>query len=387
MLYCTKEINADQFDRLSSWVNVSQKNKSEFLKYLYLYKKPRRLSLLQRVDQKEAWDKLLVQLKMDESYFASHPTKPDVYSLNRRWVYLAAASIVLILFSLFQFTKETSEPSHFEIIAPGSNRAILVLSSGEKIQLEEAREQTITADGSIIKQGDELVYGRSSQSVGKLPKQNSLIVPVGGMYTVTLNDGTRIWLNSQSRITYPEKFVSGQERIVELDYGEAYFDVSPSQDWGGAGFSVSHKYQDVEVLGTEFNIKAYPEERVIYTTLVEGRIGLESDYGIQELLPNSQTVLDLTHGAIEKIKLTDVYNQVSWKNGIFSFDGLELMEIMRVMERWYGFTVDYGDESLKHEKFVGVLGKNQSLNSILRQLKDFDVIQDFEIKDGVIHLK
>ena len=148
-----------------------------------------------------------------------------------------------------------------------------------------------------------------------------------------LSDGTKVWLNSESQLKYPVAFNDGETRQVELVYGEAYFDVSPSTAHKGARFKVFNQSQEVEVLGTEFNIKAYKDETNIYTTLVEGKVAISAAGKNQILKPNQQSNLNLETGSIE-ITTVDVYNETTWIDGIFSFENKPLKEILKVLSRW-----------------------------------------------------
>ena len=168
-------------------------------------------------------------------------------------------------------------------------------------------------------------------------------------------------------------------------YGEAYFEVSPSTNHKGAKFKVNHKAQEVEVLGTAFNVKAYKDETNIYTTLVEGKVEINTPNLKQILRPNQQSNVDIIENKLS-VSVIDVSTEISWKNGIFTFNGKSLKEIMKVLSRWYDVEVVFENKELELIKFKGVLEKEQPIEEILAIMKSSS-ITDYEIKDKVIILK
>ena len=213
-----------------------------------------------------------------------------------------------------------------------------------------------------------------------------MTIPRGGQFTVQLSDGTKVWLNSETKIKYPISFVDGNTRRVELIYGEAYFDVSSSTDHKGSKFMVLNKSQEIEVLGTEFNVKAYRDEDFVYTTLVEGSVHVNLDNTTQELLPNQKLSLDVNSSTMI-VSNVDVFNEISWKDGIFSFEEESLQNIMKVLSRWYDVQVTFENNDLKNEEFIGLLRKDQSLNKIIKTIKDFGIIKSYEFNGKQLILR
>nr|WP_276520151.1 FecR family protein [Aestuariivivens sediminis] len=268
------------------------------------------------------------------------------------------------------------------VIEQGTDKAILTLEDGSQIALEKGNAiQTRNAKSN----GEEIVYEGNSKDIIELVF-NHLTVPRGGQFFIELSDGTKVWLNSESQLKYPVSFMEGQAREVELVYGEAYFEVSPSTAHNGAEFKVLNSSQEVEVLGTAFNIKAYKDETNIYTTLVEGKVLVGPAERKQRLVPNQQLDFDLqTHTTT--IKEVDVFNEISWKDGIFSFEEESLQNIMKVLARWYDVKVVFENEAIKDEEFIGLLRKDQSLNKIISTIKDFGIIKDFEFDEKRLILR
>ena len=169
-------------------------------------------------------------------------------------------------------------------------------------------------------------------------------------------------------------------------YGEAYFEVSPSTRHNGTNFKVLNSAQEVEVLGTKFNIKANIDETHIYTTLVEGKVAINTTTVKQILAPNEQSVLDVINHNID-IAEVDVKGVIAWINGDFVFQNEPLLEIMKVLSRWYDVDVEFQNKSLEDIEFVGELSKYQNLEDILLLIKNTKDINDYEIKNKKILLK
>ncbi len=316
-----------------------------------------------------------------------------VYRIKRirqRILYGAAASLVIgLLATGFFLNSNKFTPPEVEStivvntpIEVGTDKATLTLEDGTVVALQKGNNyQTKTA----LSNGEEIVYKAGKQNSSKTA-YNYLTIPRGGQFHLVLSDGTKVWLNSETQLKYPVAFTDGATRQIELVYGEAYFEVSPSTKHKGAKFKVLNQSQEVEVLGTQFNIKAYRDETNVYTTLVEGKVAVSNSGKNQILKPNEQSNLNLQDNSIA-IAHIDVYNEISWKDGVFSFRKKPLGEIMKVLSRWYDIDVRFENDVLKNVGFNGVLGKEQNIEDILKRIKKFKVIKDYEIKNKKVILK
>ncbi|MBU2975098.1 FecR family protein [Zobellia sp. B3R18] len=301
--------------------------------------------------------------------------------------YAVAASIVLLISITFLFQKESIEKGVNPVVTNnniniGTDKATLTLEDGTVVDLEKGQQYI---SDNLSSDGQELVYKDPSTSTKEIV-HNYLTIPRGGQYHVILSDGTEIWLNSESQIKYPVTFANGKTRQVELVYGEAYFDVSPSHENGGSKFKVHTGAQEVEVLGTEFNIKAYNDEDYIYTTLVEGKVAINNDKHKKVLKPKEQAVLDINDNNFV-ITDVDVFSEIAWKRGLFSFKNKPLKDIMKVLSRWYDTDVVFENKSLEHIEFKGVISKNQNIEEILTLIKNTNFINAYDIKNDTILLK
>ncbi|WNH11304.1 FecR family protein [Thalassobellus suaedae] len=305
------------------------------------------------------------------------------------WRYAAVASVIGIITATYFFKDGLLNNSNNDssvivnTIKIGTDKAILTLDDGSQIALEKGTSfQTKNANSN----GEQIVYGETNSEEKSKIVYNYLTIPRGGQFFIMLADGTQIWLNSESQLKYPVSFVEGETREVELVYGEAYFDVSPSSEHNGADFKVINNKQEVKVLGTEFNVKAYSDETNIYTTLVEGKVAISFEDKKQDLLPNQQSNINILNNALT-VKTVEVYNEISWKDGVFSFEEKTLKEIMKVLTRWYDVDIVFKNSAIENEEFIGVLGKDQNIEEILINIKNFGIIKDYEIDDTKIVLE
>jgi len=303
--------------------------------------------------------------------------------------YAAAVLVVIILIAGFQYggnlynnTYATSEE-----IKVGTDKATLTLEDGSEIQLGE---NEIFQKNSYLTNGTQLEYLGDLEAFSERAEMryHYLTIPRGGKFSIILADGTKVWLNSDSRLKYPAQFKAGRSREVTLEYGEAYFEVSSATKHDGAAFIVYNDDQKVEVLGTQFNIKAYQDDATILTTLVEGKVKLhiEKDTIEHILKPGQQAEYDTQEQSLTT-KPVDIYNEISWKDGVFSFDNKSLLEITKVLSRWYDVKFKFLDEQLKKEEFIGVLSKNQHIDDILMQIKHLGIINNYKIEKNEIEIE
>ncbi|WP_035647494.1 FecR family protein [Flavobacterium sp. ASV13] len=312
------------------------------------------------------------------------PLRP-FYSRTSFKVAVAASVAMLISISLLFNTAKNSKQNIPVVVNKniliGSDKATLTLEDGSVIELKKGESYN---QGNATSNGEKLIY--NSKNNAATIANNFLTIPRGGQFFVQLADSTKVWLNSESQLKYPVAFVDGEIRQVELVYGEAYFEVSPSTKHKGSKFKVKTAMQNVEVIGTEFNIKAYRDETAIYTTLVEGKVAVSNASNKEILAPNEQSRISKSDDRIA-ISEVDVYNEISWRKGLFVFKGMPLKDIARVLSRWYDVDIEFADPALGNVRFNGVLNKNQKLEDILTTIKNINFINAYEKKDNKIIIK
>lgn len=254
-------------------------------------------------------------------------------------------------------------------IVPGGNKAVLTLANGKKINLTDVNIGTLAEQSNvqIAKIADgQLVYSiLSDQQVRNNQKNqyNTIETPKGGRYQMRLPDGTNVWLNSASRLTFPSSFSSLSKRKVELS-GEAYFEVAKDSS---RPFVVKTILQEVEVLGTHFNISSYEDESSVKTTLIEGSVKIVAKNGSDKILkPGQQSVLTADNITVENIN--EGQQALAWKNDQFIFESNDIQYVMRIISRWYNVEVEYVG-AIPENKFGGAISKFENISEVLKSLE------------------
>lgn len=243
-------------------------------------------------------------------------------------------------------------------IQPGKSKALLVLASGEKVELGTTIPKKIS-DGGIAIEGDSaaLIYSLQTELAESL--FNELIIPVGAEYRLCLSDGTVVYLNAESRLRYPVNFGKGK-REVELE-GEAYFEVAPDKE---RPFRVKTSDLDVRVLGTGFNVSVYRDGYRSEVTLAHGAVIVEEGGKEVALKPDEQIVVDRQSGKVF-VQTVDASKICSWRSGILYFKGMPLEELAVKLSRWYDVQFFFTSEKLKQLKFTGAFKKYNSIDYVL----------------------
>lgn len=310
----------------------------------------------------------------------------------KRW--MAAASVLIIAAGILYFYFNDSHSHSLPVnlvknnsqkydIAPGGNKAVLTLADGSTIMLDSAQNGMLSQQGNtkVIKlQNGKVVYKKGERGLVAKVEYNTITTPRGGQYQLELADGSRVWLNAASSITFPTSF-TGDKREVKIS-GEAYFEVAHNAN---IPFSVMVNDMEVEVLGTHFNINAYDNERVIKTTLLEGSVKVSKGNRSALIIPGEQVQIADKSDKIEIKRNVDIEEIVAWKNGKFFFQDADIHGIMRQLERWYNITVSY-EGNIINEEFVGVISRDVNISQILNMLEKTGTVK-FEIVGRKIIVK
>ena len=295
-----------------------------------------------------------------------------------RWTLSAAASVAVLVAVYFFVPKiEVDENTLVETeCLVGRKPAELILASGERVILGSNIQDIASEDGKIIATDSckHLSYRdveREDMMAEKIPEYNTIQVPGGANYVVELADGTKVHLNCESELRYPVRFV-GEERRVYLD-GEAYFDVVKSVE---RPFIVETKQMQIEVTGTQFDVKAYAEDATMRTTLIEGGVKVCA-YGKGSepvvLTPSQQYVLDVQTGQ-EEVKQVDVQLYIGWVEGMFVFKNQRLEDVMKTLARWYGVEYHFLDEQSKNVRIGARFGRYDDMTPIIEMLRQTELV-------------
>ncbi len=313
--------------------------------------------------------------QMDEEIAGLLSTQPDekrVLRSRRLWPMISAAAVILIALLtaiLFNYRDLSGKPDQVAFdkdILPGKNQAMLKLANGKTIYLSGASQGIVFNPNGINYSDGTPVAGETN-----LPMQDEQLTattPRGGQYQLTLPDGTKVWLNAASSITFPGSFEGRRERNVEIS-GEVYFEVAKASIRGQhIPFAVSSAGQKLEVLGTHFNINSYADEAMVKTTLLEGAVRIVDKNGHEAILkPGEQASVGERSGI--KVAPVAISNQVAWKNGDFLFEEESLGAILRQVARWYDVDISYQDPELQHEQFVAFSTRYANVSTLLNKLQ------------------
>ena len=353
------EISQAEKEKLSKWLSASPKNQQLYHKILNKRNISSRNQLYEGIDTAAGWN------KVHDSLNLNHPQKTLYH-------YLKYAAVILpFLFGItlyFMLDKPSQEAEPIVRIEPGMKQAILVMASGENVNLLNDSVKSLTEDDGteIHNEKDVLSYAHGKANTAEKVLLNTLLVPLGGEYKLVLSDSTMVYLNSKSKLVFPVCF-PGNKREVFLE-GEAYFEVAKDKS---RPFIVTINGMQIEAVGTAFNIKAYTDESHSFTTLLEGKVsvtGPDHATGNVYLEPDMQVMYNPATAEM-KMQKVDALQSIEWTTGRMSFTDQSLDDIMKSLSRWYDFTYQFEDPSLKNIKFRGGLNRYESIEPIIEIIK------------------
>jgi transmembrane sensor len=292
----------------------------------------------------------------------------------KHWTIAAAAAVVVMTTTFLLVNrqrKSTNTMAHQstrkEIVLPGTNVATLTLSNGKKILLNGSNKGRLAIQGNTIITKN--AAGQISYDAANSPATNNaqivyntITTPKGGQYQIILPDGSKVWLNAASSLTYPIVF-KGRERHVDLQ-GEAYFEIFKNKKMP---FTVTAENATIKVLGTHFNVMAYENEPSVNTTLLEGSIALKVKNTCLTMVPGQQTAANRLSNDV-KIYAVDVEDAIAWKNGYFSFKKEELLTAMNKIARWYNVDVGFKG-NISHKRLWGTVSRTANISELLDYLE------------------
>ena len=293
--------------------------------------------------------------------------KPLFVSRRLRYSAVAAAILLLLSIAIYQFRTTGRTPAVMagkgkidEEILPGSDKAMLTLADGSVIILDSTGTRAMRQGNTDIRQyKGQLKYLQQESETAS--SYNTLTTPRGGQFRLTLPDGSEIWLNAASSITYPTAFTGNRRKVVIT--GEVYLEIMKNENMP---FEVIVNDIEITVLGTRFNINAYKDEPSVNMTLLEGAIKVSRANNDQLLMPGQQEQLS-PDGTLKIISDVDTASVVAWKNGMFSFNDADIPAVMRQIKRWYDADVEYKSEVSQH--FMGSVPRSVPVSKLLTMLE------------------
>ena len=374
-------IRPDEQKELDSWIRENPENQKVFERASDPAKQLEKLEIYALFNKEKAWSDL------EQKLFEPRTVR---FTTQRILRYAAAIMLPLLIAGGFaiRYLNRPQALTMAEIDTmynPGSQKAVLILSDGSRLELEEdmTLEELQEGDVKINILNSFLSYkSTDADGPGSDLIYNELRTPRGGAYNLRLSDGTGVWLNAGSSIRFPVSF-AGNSRQVSLE-GEAYFEVSHN----GEPFIVSSGDMDVRVLGTSFNVSAYADEDQIKTTLVEGKVSVElkaeEDAPSKSLIlePDQQAIFDRSKSEIFEVDVI-ASQYTSWMRGKLEFNNESLEQVMKRLARWYDFEYDFENPEARNFHFSARLDKAENISTIIEMLEMTTDVK-FELRDKKI---
>ncbi|QNF35657.1 FecR domain-containing protein [Adhaeribacter swui] len=364
MKYLRGELNSSEEEAIIGWLNQSKAN-TAFLQTIQDEEKLKaELDFYASIDTQKNWQQL-VEKSQPENRIRKLWPNPSIFK------YAAVFLLVALSFlAVYVSKKQPNIALHPAIsaelpeIKPGKNQAKLTLADGTELILDETKDGILRANDQIkiTKLNGRVVYQfMGKPAAGRALEYHTISTPKGGQYQLSLPDGTQVWLNAASTLRFPVAFTSSERQVTLI--GEGYFEVAKNKK---QPFRVTANAIIVEVLGTHFNVKAYSEEGVTRTTLLEGSVKVNKAAEGLILKPGFQAITDQE----AKIKTTtaDLDQVIAWKEGYFQFDNEDFNAIVPQLERWYDVEFTY-PPTIGSWKFAGAIPRNTNLNQVLQMLE------------------
>lgn len=366
-------LSPDEEICFQDWYSESEENRNYYHKLETFYKENGFVKEITDQDVNTSWDKFSMQVKNK---------KDGKKRLISYWSVASVAACLLVgMFILFWFGQERGAVNKEgeSIIVAGGNKAVLWLSNGEKIALENHSDEFEEASVKIVNSGSSLSYEEYKDTVLQKRVMNRVVTPRGGEYGITLADGTQVYLGALSEIEYPVVF-GKKSREVRVS-GEVYFNVARDTN---RPFIVKTGHLNVEVLGTSFNVRDYADEDYVETTLVSGKVKVCVGEESCILESNHQAVLDKKNNILEA-KEVDVSEYVDWKSGRLNIRNKRLEDILTRLSKWYDVYIFYVNEEAKDIRFYANIDRYSDMNELLDKFEKTGEVE-FRVKGNVINV-
>lgn len=378
----------EEMDRLYHYFDIDESE--DLLRELILNELDKDIDSREMVAQEQHLSDLFGRISEKIHVPRTRPLYKRLFA--ERWMQIASAILLVSFVAIASYRYlnnispvEKAIQSNTSYPQPGSDKAVLTLFNGKKVVLDDSKQNQIlqesgitvsnTLEGLLVYQVDE-----SIATVGKADVMtNTMSTPRGGQYQIVLADGTKVWLNASSSLTFPSHFADNN-RKVKLS-GEAYFEVAHD---ARKPFYVQTAEGEVEVLGTTFNVMAYPDEQYSQITLLTGSVKVNRAKEAIRLLPGQQAEIKQDSENM-RVHTVDLETIVAWKNGVFLFDQSELSQVMRQVGRWYNAEIEYVDK-VPAAKLTGMVSRKDSLSVLLDILERAGGL-DFEVQENKIMVK
>lgn len=366
-----EKLDASDQKAFDTWLAEAVENQNYFDKAKVFHKKQKRFGAPEPIDYLPAFNSFVEQTKVKSRF--------KMIQLQ------VAASIALVLTTTIIGYFVLNRVPDFQSLADSDpikvkvGQVELQLSTGEKVFIKKEGERLIKENQvDIKKEASTVDYLAFNQDKKKHKGYNTINVSRGTDFKVVLSDSTVVWLNAESSITYPVQFTSNVRKVKLV--GEAYFNVAHNKE---KPFIVETGLTKIQVLGTEFNVKAYESQNEIFTTLVEGKVLIDNGLGDHVVMkPNEQVI----SGALSKLKVStvNVNQEIAWRLGMFDFEDEKLSDILDDLSRWYDLKIFYESADLKIIQFTGGLERYKNLNQLLELFERTKSVKFLVKKDAIL---
>lgn len=387
------ELNEKEQALLDDFLNQSQENRDLYNKLksgpLLLESVCSNRALHEELSQ-EAIKKVHQRIKTNKAKLIVNRNKTFIF---RKWKIVATAACVIaasMIPTYLLFNKEdvVNQQEIAQVVDSKSidSKVKLILADGKEIMLDEESPQDIDMEGGTISLDGKKLTLKGEQDSEKIvnkeiePVMHTVITERGGEVEFTLDDGSRVWLNADSRLEFPVQFTGKERRVVLI--GEAYFEVSSNKD---KPFIVQSQGMNTRVLGTTFNIKAYNDDPIIQTTLISGKVEVDISNKSIRLNKGFAAVMNRQTGKVEVVK-ADIESIIAWKSGYYIFNDKGLDDVMRTLARWYDIEHNISSEQLVEHTFSGRISKYETLEETLERIT-FAGGPQFKVEGRVVYIE
>ncbi len=372
----------DEINIVNRWRSEIEENEDLYQKLIHNHGLAETIDKYNAIDEIESWK--AVESKMDniQQHKLGYKLR-DFLKYAALFVLVSGLSLYFILLKLSDGKNKTLAFSEMQQQISSLSESTLVLANGEIVKLDEQSPLSMQeVDGTrIVKKDSSISYQNINDNADDEKIQyNSLVTPKSKVYTVILSDGTKVWLNSTSAIRYPTYFNKGVRQVFLV--GEAYFEVAKDKEHP---FIVSTNGMDVTVHGTSFNVMAYPDDRYIETTLVEGSVELTTPESHLMLKPGMQAQLNKNTKVVKEFA-TDTKRFTCWKEGKYIFDYESLENVMKKLSRWYDVDVTFKNKDSRNLHFTGTLYKYENIDKTLHIIELATDLK-FERQENTLEIK
>ncbi|MCB4807838.1 FecR domain-containing protein [Tamlana sp. 62-3] len=382
--YINNSISNREFDELTKWINHSPENRQLFKDYLYLYKKSRSLKFAESLDTDKAWSKTIEKLQTPNALKIEQETKHKITKSGFKFLQILKYASILVVFITTGFYVYNNNFSSQPDTVKELNQITLQLENGDIQVLTDVKdEHLLNSKGEIVgeQKGNKLTYSKIKNQQELI--YNTLTIPYGKHFEISLSDGTKVYLNAGSSLKYPVNFINGSERKVFLT-GEAYFDVEKDAKHP---FIVNSGEMNVRVLGTEFNLSSYPEDKNIKTVLVEGAVSVynaEDAYtssSSTKLSPGFKASFNKGSKTVS-VKKADLDMETAWVKGRIIFRKTLFSDIIKKLERQYNVSIENNNLEIGNQRFAASFD-NETIEEVLESFNtNFNI--DYTIKENKI---